>query len=119
MPIKIAGTDLLLKLLDAATERHQVLAGNIANQNTPGYKRQVLKFEEFVQKEISRGEQDLASVEAEIGLDTVTPGRADGNNVNLEKEHASLRENMLRYELYSAIMKGRGDMLRSAIHGDR
>lgn len=119
MEILGANGDVLMRLLSAATERSRLLAGNVANQNTPGYKRQSLEFESLLSKELESSRPDLSQVHAMRQVDTATPGNPNGNNVNMEKETASMRENMLRYEMYATILKGSTKLVESAIHGDR
>jgi len=112
---------LLGSLMDAAALRARVLAGNVANQNTPGYTRQVVRFEELLRAAIQskRGSQELARIEPQVGTDTVTPARPDGNNVNLELELSAARENRLLYEMYTALYSNRAELIRSAIESGR
>jgi flagellar basal-body rod protein FlgB len=51
--------------------------------------------------------------------DILTPKSADGNNVNMELEMTGLMQNRLQYELYSTILAGRMELMRSAIQGGR
>ncbi len=111
--------DVLMRLLSAATERSRILAGNVANQNTPGYKRQSLKFEELLTKELESSRPSLDRIDPLKLVDTQNPGTPNGNNVNMEKEVAAMRENMLRYEMYTTILKGSTKLVESAIQGDR
>jgi flagellar basal-body rod protein FlgB len=112
---------LLGALLDAAALRARVLAGNVANQNTPGYTRQVVRFEELLRSAIDSGRatEAVARTAPEVAADTATPARADGNNVNLELELSAARENRLLYEMYSAIKASRAELIRSAIESGR
>jgi len=117
----VSGTDsqLLLKLLSATSLRAKVLANNIANQNVPGFKRQDVQFEQMLAKEMDRGNGDVSRVAPEVVTDFETKARADGNNVDMEAEMTSLRENRLLYELYAGILSGRARLTQAAIHGDR
>ena len=110
--------DLLMRLLAASNERTKVLANNIANQNTPGFTRQVLHFEELLRQALEDG-RDPALVQPELSLDTLTPGRADGNNVNIELEMNSMRQNRLLYEAYAAILGTRFELMRVGIESGR
>ena len=114
MRLQGSETDLAVRLMSATTARAKVIAGNVANQNTPGYVRQVLRFEDALQEALREG-GDPASVEPEIELDRATPGRPDGNNVSLEVELNALRENRILYETYATILSGRFELLRSSI----
>ena len=111
--------DLLLRLLSAADSRARMLANNISNQNTPGYKRQELEFEDLLIAELRRPEPNLHRVEPQLVEDADAIARADGNNVSMEEELGRMRENRIMYELYTSILRGRMNLIRSAIHGDR
>ena len=75
--------DLLVRLLGACETRARVVSANIANSNTPGYLRQVVRFEELLGQALEDGD-DPARVTPEIRPDLETPARPDGNNVTLE-----------------------------------
>ena len=119
MDVSATDSKLLLKLLSATSLRAKVLANNVANQNVPGFKRQEVKFEELLAKEIDRGSQSFERLEPEVVTDLESKARADGNNVDMEAEMTALRENRLLYELYAGILSGQGRMMQAAIHGDR
>ena len=118
MDAGIGKTDLLMRLLAASNERARVLANNIANQNTPGYERQVLRFEDLLHRAIEGGE-DPNEVQPILIGDKLTPGSPDGNNVNIELEMNSMRENRLLYEAYAAILSTRFEMMRASIDESR
>ena len=110
----ISGEDLLLRLLSAAELRSRVISANIANQNTPGYRRQEVQFESLLSDAMKRG-AGAGKVLATISEDTETPARPDGNNVNLEIELNTLRQNRLLFETYASILEGRGNLKRIAL----
>jgi flagellar basal-body rod protein FlgB len=110
------GTGLIARLMDAAALRHQVLSHNLANQNTPGFRRQTVRFETLLQEAGARGAGIAARVRPEIVEDALTPAGPDGNNVHLELEHNAIRENELLYNTYAAILRANFDLLQSAIH---
>ncbi len=110
---------LLMRLLSAATERSKVISGNIANQNVPGFKRNAFEFESLLMKEMGSMNPDLTNVQGEKVKDMNAAVGPNGNSVNAESERNAMRENMLRYEMYVAIAKGRNDLIYSAINGDR
>jgi flagellar basal-body rod protein FlgB len=109
-----ARNDLLLRLLAATELRARVVSGNLANLNTPGYKRREVNFEDLLRSALDRG-ASVEKVEAEVETDATSPARPDGNNVSLELELNSLRENRLLYETYAAILEGRMDLQRLAV----
>jgi flagellar basal-body rod protein FlgB len=109
-------TRLLERLMSAAALRHKVLANNVSNQNTPGYKRQYVQFEDLLRQTLESG-GDLARVEPRVVTDEATPARPDGNNVNLELEENAQDENVLLFEAYAAILHNRFEILRASIDG--
>lgn len=110
---------LLVHLLSASSLRYKVLAGNLTNQETPGFVRKTVEFEDLLAKELGAGRPDLLAVEPEIREDTLTPGTADGNNVNPELELNGLLQNRMQFELYSTLLAGRMELLRTAIQEGR
>ena len=115
----VNSTEVLLRLMSATALRGKVLANNIANQNTPGFHRQVVRFEEDLLAELDRRRPDLGRVEPRIVADETAAARADGNTVSLEEELGGSRENRILFEIYAAILGGRMDVLKSAINGAR
>ena len=107
-------TDLLVRLLGACELRARVVSANIANSNTPGYVRHVVRFEELLGEELRAG-NDANGVAPQVAADVETPARPDGNNVSLELELNSMRENRLLYEAYSSILRSHFSLLESAI----
>ena len=100
--------NVLNKAADAAWTRNDVLANNIANMDTPGYKRQDVDFESQL-KQAMRSTR-FKSVDARVGAinDTELETRVytdasgfsyrlDGNNVDIDTETARLAENQIRY----------------------
>jgi flagellar basal-body rod protein FlgB len=110
---------LLNRLLDASSLRGRVIAGNIANQNTPGFKRKVVKFENELRAAMAKGERFAARVDPKVLTDEVTPGKPDGNNVNMELESNAQRENRLTYEMYATILQANFGMINAAISEGR
>jgi flagellar basal-body rod protein FlgB len=119
MEISGPQSKLLLQLMSATSLRGKVIANNIANQNTPGYKRQELVFEDLLKTELSGLAPQLERVEPQVVTDTMSTSRADGNNVQMELEMSSIKENHILYDLYASMLTGQNRMLQSAIHGDR
>jgi flagellar basal-body rod protein FlgB len=111
--------------LDYHSSRHNVLASNIANVNTPGFRPKELlrvEAEEFKNTlPLVRTEQEhflTAGLEAVHDL-TVVPdesniGGLDGNNVSLEREMSKLEANDLRYQTAAKLVSRHLGMLRYA-----
>jgi len=111
------------KALDAAWLRNEVISNNIANVDTPGYKRKTVKFEEFLSSEmktgrIGKGRTRLQSSQIIVSRDYSTLSyRSDGNNVDIENEMAELAANSLRYDTLIQKMNGDFQNLRKVIRG--
>lgn len=116
-PLESPNSRLLLSLLDATAQRARVIAGNVANQNTPGYRRQVLDFEDRLRAALERGRPiaQIADLEPTVHEDVLTPSRADGNNVNLELEMSAMRQNRLMYEMYSTLHASHANLITLAL----
>jgi flagellar basal-body rod protein FlgB len=111
------------RALDAAALRHEVIANNLANINTPGYKRQEVRFEEQLSAALAQGASGSAvtSLPANLKPEVVTVAntslRADGNNVDPEAENVALATNTLRFEMLAQSTAGYFASLKSVING--
>jgi flagellar basal-body rod protein FlgB len=119
MLMDVSNQDSLLRLMSASSLRAKVLAHNVANQNTPGFRRQEVQFEEQLLKLIQRGRSDISRIQPMIVEDLESPSRPDGNNVSLEQELTASRENRVMFEVWAAILQGRMSILNSAVNGAR
>lgn len=97
----------LERYMDLLSARQKLVAANIANADTPGYRTQDLDFQaEF------RKAADGAARPADVpGL----PSRNDGNNVSLDRESRLLAENALRFQMASSLLRSQIRAVRSAI----
>jgi len=113
-------TAALAKSLDGLAERHRAIASNIANVETPDYKRVKISFENELRKALqepseSQAKSAIRNVQAEMSQDYETPGRADGNNVNVDAEVTELIKNSLSYQTTAALLNLRILALREVI----
>lgn len=104
--------NVLDRAADASWLRHQAITNNLANVDTPGYKRQDVAFEEVLQRALGRNRYQ--SMDAKVGniqksrLHRLSPVvfkdyegfsyRLDGNNVDVDNENVMLAENQLKYQ---------------------
>lgn len=106
----------LAKLMDVSVLRSQVHAGNLANQNTPGYIARKVEFEEaFTQALDAGGDEAGRQVEAKVVEDRSGSFRNDGNNVSSQEEASMLAQNRILYETYVAAMRGKNRLLDTAM----
>ncbi len=116
-------TDLLLRSMSAATLRRQVIVNNMANAETPGFKRSEVSFEAELARALRRekGNQsigvtthekhipftqnvDYRSVKPKVTLDYLTVAKNNGNNVDGEIELNNSMKNQMMYELMTSVM---------------
>ncbi len=111
--------DFLKKMLDIGAQRQQVIANNIANVNTAGYKRNDIDFMDQLRSALSEsgGSDALKTLEGKVVRPDVTPVRRDGNNVDLNKELSDLSKNAILFSMYTQMLKGRYNKLRDAMQG--
>lgn len=115
MDVNGSGSDLLVRLMSASALRNEVLMHNLANENTPGFRRSVVQFEEHLKKALARDPREAALVAPVVVPDDLTPVGPDGNNVTQELELSAMRENQLLYETYASILRSHFDLLRTGI----
>jgi len=114
----------LAKTLDAASLRQQVIAHNMANANTPGFKRSVVAFEEALQRAMEKGSKcksvgRIKEVRPQVVRDNTTSMRVDGNNVDIESEMALLALNTLTYHAVIRRLSSRFASAHYVIHEGR
>ena len=109
------------QMMDATVLRHQAIAANIANAETPGYKRVdvAANFAAQLESALKRGgAAEVRSVEPRLIEDlTAKAVRPDGNNVEIEKELMLLGRNGSDYNFLTQIVSGNLRSLRVAITG--
>ena len=99
----------LERYMDLLSARQKLVASNIANADTPGYKTKDIDFQAELQKQIA-GAPQAREVD---GLRS----RNDGNNVELDREARLLSENALRFNVASTLLQSQIRTLRTAING--
>lgn len=96
------------KAADAAWQRNEIIANNIANVDTPNYKRQDINFEAQLRRAL--GSSRYETVDAKVAHITSTEleprvytdsanfsYRIDGNNVDIDTENVELASNQIKY----------------------
>jgi len=130
-------TVTLTAAMRGATMRQTALAQNIANADTPGYKRIDVNFEGALAKALETDREALAAardiarptgfssareraldqVRPEIVRDGTTTVRVDGSNVDPDNEMSELAANQLAYNTVTALLDSRFTQMRSVIMG--
>ncbi len=114
-------TSSALEVAIRGTEQRQtVLANNLANVNTPGFKRSDVSFQGALQDALQSSGGDTPAVDAtpfSTTTDSTTSMRADGNNVDVDTESANLAKNQLLFDSVMAIDTKRLHTMDTAITG--
>ena len=109
------------RMLDANVARHDAISANIANAETPRYRRVDLapSFRAELQSAIAGQDTDrLRSLRPQIAKDPrALPVNRDGNTVNLEHELVELSQNTLEGTIQTRLVTGALAKLRMAITG--
>lgn len=101
--------NLLDKAADASWMREKAIAHNLANVDTPGYKRQDVEFELTLKRAITKTKQnnvinaatnlDAASLQPKVFSDYAGYSyRLDGNNVDVDTENVELASEQIKYQ---------------------
>ena len=123
---------LLGKTLDLRSKKNDLLASNIANRETPGYRAKDISFERSLYKALHSDRpgplkttdprhfdgierEPLQAVNGQLFNSFSPRPREDGNTVNLDKEMAKLAENQVVYSTLVQITNWKFNMLKSAI----
>ncbi len=116
-------TNLLQSFLDVQSKRSEVIAGNIANADTPGFVAKELDFQEFL-KEAARQSslptskqnwESLSSFAPEVVEQTPTVIGLDGNTVDAGREMAELAQTGGAFNFGAKMLQSRLRLLRTAI----
>ncbi|NMA36866.1 MAG: flagellar basal body rod protein FlgB [Papillibacter sp.] len=112
-----SSVNLLQKGANASWLRNEVLSNNIANKDTPGFKRSDVEFESIINKEfkLSGSRAAVDDIEAVVVTDLSDQLTMDGNNVDIEKEMVELARNTIEYYTYINKINSEFRKLDSAI----
>lgn len=124
----------LSKALDVMSLRHQMIASNVANQDTPNYKATDIRFHEELESALkAHGAVEVQKTDAKhmMPADPYAPVAAgnifmrpdlagyDGNNVNAEFEMAHMAKNTIMYDTAAQIVSGKLKAISGAIRDAR
>lgn len=123
--ITFSGADSYLRAaMSGLAARQRAIANNVANVDTPGFKASEVRFEDTLKNAISRGQSGKSINQTELNasvshgtLIDATATRADGNNVDIDREMEMLSEANLNYSALTQVMATRIGILRNVISG--
>ena len=118
--------NVLEKAADASWARYNVIANNVANSDTPGYKRKDVNFEDYLLQELTSGSSNsLRTRIADVSLDNLTPTtytdygnlsyRLDGNNVDIDTENVELASTQIKYNALIDTITHEFSLLKAAM----
>ena len=121
-----SGLDKIGRGLDASWTKNEIISSNIANVDTPGYKKKKAVFGDLLNEELSSSllktsnsrhmQIDSGSSLVSITTDMSTTNmRTDENNVNIDEEMSDLAKNQIYYNVLTQRATGEINKLRSAI----
>ncbi len=124
-------SDLLVKTAQLRSQKAEVIAGNIANLDTPGYKARTFKFADQLREasEISKSSLGMTttnanhfgrlstvnSIQGRVMIKTKPLGGLDNNSVNLDQEMADQAINNGAYARAMQMLKSKMSILKNAI----
>jgi flagellar basal-body rod protein FlgB len=128
MPISnnmnFSGADSYLQAaMSGLAARQRTIANNVANVDTPNFKSSEVRFEDALNTAINSGagtttdQSSLNAFTSRASLTDATSSRADGNNVDIDREMEMLGEANLNYSALTQVMSTRIGILRNVIHG--
>jgi flagellar basal-body rod protein FlgB len=98
--------------MDLLSTRQKLVASNIANADTPGYKTKDVDFQFEFMSLVKGGSPHVVEV-------TGLQGKNDGNNVSIDREARLLAENALRFNVASSLLRTQIQAVRNAIQEGR
>lgn len=123
---------VLEQAISASSLRQKVISNNIANVNTPGYKKGEVLFEEMLQSAVNGDKMPMLQTNArhlpmkqgtiptpKLNVLSNSSIRTDGNNVDIDIEMASLAKNSIYYNAVVQQMSGYFAGIKSAIKEGR
>ncbi|HWF48095.1 MAG TPA: flagellar basal body protein [Bryobacteraceae bacterium] len=102
----------LEKYMDLVATRQKLVAANIANIDTPGYRTQDIDFQTEFQ-DLLPGEKPKIVNVPNLKV------RNDGNDVSMDRESRMLAENDLRFRLAESLLKTKFSVIKMAIEGEK
>jgi flagellar basal-body rod protein FlgB len=120
---------VLSQALNLRTQRHQVLASNVANADTPNYKARDFSFESAMQNAMTGRVEGVsltrtapghigggaAGVEVNLKYRSEHQSAVDGNTVDMDVERTQLAENAMQYQILTQLISEKFKGVRSAL----
>lgn len=129
----LGSVDLFKKVLDASWLKNEAITKNMANINTPGYKRETVEFDSLLKTYLNQNNSSMTvtndkhfkianapnGLEPKISKVTDTNFRNDENNVNIDVEMTEFSKNMIKYNAMTQQVSSQLKRIRLAIRDGR
>lgn len=122
---------ILSRTLDFRSANQQVISGNLANVDTPGFTPKQISFDSELQKAAGKAGISLKKTDpghfsrdsdfnnTDFPLETMDPGEMGSSELNIDAEMAKMSQNNLLYEASVRLLSKKFQALRAAIEGAR
>lgn len=120
--------NIINKALDGAWQKQTTIANNLANVNTPGYKRQTVNFEDALRAELGKAQMVPMTKTHANHIDPHFPSnpevvtlsdrsyRLDGNNVDVDVENAEMAKNAIYYNALTERVTSQYNRIKSVLN---
>lgn len=109
---------LLAKMMDLMSARQRVISQNVANANTPNYRRRTFNFDSALRDAMESGSAEAYSqIRGWVDRPNDTPVRNNGNNVDIDLEMENLNFVDLSHQIYTRLYNAKSQLVKSAISG--
>jgi flagellar basal-body rod protein FlgB len=105
----------LERAISGASMRQSVLANNLANAETPGFRRMDVDFHSALAQAMSSGDQAAIESAQFTPQQESQTMRADGNGVDVDTESAAMAKNGLEYEALVSVARSRIEIFQTAM----
>ena len=112
-PIDSPNLELAGRFLNVAAYRQSLIAGNIANVDTPGYRTRDVDFRRELHRTLQGAGAPPAPQPSEV---TGLMERPDGNNVSIDRESMALAESQLQFRLGVEVVRHEFRMFSTAVN---
>ena len=118
-----AQNDILAFKLSSLMVRNEVIQHNIANVDTPGFKRKIVDFENAFARELEKSRNNNSNInfkKASPQIRLINENfsfRLDGNNVDIDVEMAELYKNTVKYDIFINAVINNNRMINLAATG--
>lgn len=120
--------NLINKALDGSWLKQSTISNNIANVNTPGYKKQTVNFEETLRAELGKSSMVPMNKTHAMHMDPNFPNvprvenvvdrsyRSDDNNVDVDVENAEMAKNAIYYNALIDRVNGQYNRIKNVLN---